>query len=316
MILSVFLFLAGVFLLLGGASWFVSGASSLSHRLGIPDIVTGLTVVAIGTSSPELAVNIAAAIKGNASMAIGNIVGSNILNILLILGLTALIRPMRVERASQRAEIPLVVLSGFVVLAMGSDPLFDGATHAVITRSEGLVLLAFFLIFIAYIIYIARSKNEEFPATTSRNLWLDLFKFFVGLGGLILGSRFLVDGAIEIAHFFGISDTVIGLTIVAIGTSAPELATSAVAAWKGNSDIAVGNVIGSNIFNVFLILGLTAVIQPLPADPALLRDFWVNIGVSMLLLISTFTFKRMMIDRIEGGLFILFYLVYIAILLF
>lgn len=316
MILSVFLFLVGVLLLLGGASWFVSGASSLSHRMGIPEIVTGLTVVAIGTSSPELGVNIAAAIKGSAGMAIGNIVGSNILNVLLILGLTALIRPMRVERASQRAEIPLVVLSGFVVLAMGSDQWFDGAAHAVITRSEGLVLLSFFLIFMAYIIYVARSKNEEFPTATARNFWFDLFKFFTGLGGIILGSCFMVDGAVNIAHFFGISDSVIGLTIVALGTSAPELATSAVAAWKGKSDIAVGNVIGSNILNVFLVLGLTAVIQPLPADPALLRDFWVNIGVSLLLLISTFTFKRMMIDRIEGGLFILFYLVYITVLLF
>lgn len=313
MILSVFLFILGVVLLLGGANWFVEGSSSLARRVGIPDIVTGLTVVAIGTSAPELAVNLAAAIKGTAGMAIGNIVGSNILNIFLILGITALIRPMQVERASQRAEIPLVVLSGFVVLAMGSDRWLDGASTSVITRSEGFVLIAFLLIFMAYILYIARSKNETFSTASGRSIWLDLLKFFAGLAGLVVGSRFLVDGAVEIAQFLGISETVIGLTIVALGTSTPELATSAVAAWKGNSDIAVGNVIGSNLFNVFLILGITSIVQPLPAEPALLRDFGVNIAASLLLLLSTFTWGRMRIDRIEGGLFIIFYLIYMVI---
>ena len=315
MILSSFFFISGVLLLLGGASWFVEGASSLSRRLGIPDIVTGLTVVAVGTSAPELAVNVAAAIRGTPGMAIGNIVGSNILNIFLILGITALIRPIRVEKASQRAEIPLVVLSAFVVLAMGSDRWLDGSSTSVITHSEGLVLIAFLLIFMAYILYIARSKNETFSTASGRSIWLDLLKFFAGLAGLVMGSRFLVDGAVAIARFFDVSETVIGLTIVALGTSTPELATSAVAAWKGNSDIAIGNIVGSNILNVFLILGITSIIQPLPAEPTLLRDFLINVVASLLLLLCTFTWGRMRIDRREGGLFVLFYILYIGMLL-
>lgn len=315
MIFPLLLFILGVMLLLGGASWFVDGSSSLSRRVGIPDLITGLTVVAIGTSAPELAVNIAAALKGSAGMAIGNIVGSNILNIFLIMGITALIRPMHVERATQRAEIPLVVLSGFVVLFMGSDRWLDIAPASEISRSEGFVLLAFLTIFLTYIIYVGRSRNEEFQMPVGRSLWLDLLKFFGGLAGLVVGSRLLVDGAVDIAQYLGISETVIGLTIVALGTSTPELATSAVAAWKGNSDIAVGNVIGSNILNVFLILGLTSIIQPLPADDVLLRDFVVNILASMLLLLSTFTFGRMRIDRREGAIFVLLYVVYIYILL-
>lgn len=315
MILPVLFFIFGVLLLLGGASWFVDGASSLARRVGIPDLITGLTVVAIGTSAPELAVNVAAALKGTAGMAIGNIVGSNILNILLIMGITALIRPMHVERATQRAEIPLVVLSGFVILFMGSDHWLDGASHSEISRSEGFVLLAFLTIFLTYIVYVGRSRNEEFQMPLGKSLWLDLLKFFMGLAGLVVGSRLLVDGAVDIAQYLGISETVIGLTIVALGTSTPELATSAVAAWKGNSDIAVGNVIGSNILNVFLILGLTSIIQPLPAEGALLRDFSVNIVASILLLLSTFTFGRMRIDRREGAIFVLLYVVYIYILL-
>lgn len=315
MILPVVLFLLGVMLLLGGASWFVDGASSLARRVGIPDLIAGLTVVAVGTSAPELAVNVAAALKGTAGMAIGNIVGSNILNILLIMGITALIRPMHVERATQRAEIPLVVLSGFVVLFMGSDHWLDAAPRSEISRSEGLVLLVFLMIFLTYIVYVGRSRNEEFQRPIGRSLWLDLFKFFVGLAALILGSRLLVDGAVDIALYLGISETVIGLTIVALGTSTPELATSAVAAWKGNADIAVGNVIGSNILNVFLILGLTSIIQPLPAEGALLRDFSVNIVASILLLLSTFTFGRMRIDRREGAIFVLLYGIYIYVLL-
>ncbi len=316
MLISVIYFLIGVVFLLVGASWFVEGVSSLSRRLGIPDIVAGLTVVALGTSAPELAVNVSAAFKGSTGMAVGNVIGSNILNILLILGITSLICPIHVTKTSQRVEIPLVVLSGFVVLVMGSDRWVDGVSASIITRSEGIVLLGFLLIFMAYINYVAHSKNETFPLAQSNILWKDFMRFFVGLAGLIFGSRFLVDGAVDIAQYMGISQTVIGLSIVALGTSTPELATSVVASWKGKSDIALGNVLGSNILNVFFILGLTAIIQPLPAEPALLRDFWVNISVSVLLLISTFTFRRMTIDRIEGVLYTAFYILYVIFLLF
>lgn len=313
MLLTYVLFVIGFGLLLKGADWLVDGASSLAKRLGISTLVIGLTVVAFGTSTPELVVNLLASLRGNTDIAIGNIVGSNIANILLILGASAIIFPLTVTRGTVWKEIPLALLAVLAVAIMSNDALFDQAPFSMLGRGDGLVLLGFFIVFLYYIWSISKDGGQtgrvkDYPLTTSS--WL----IVGGLAGLIVGGKWVVDGATTLARAMGVSEALVGLTIVAVGTSLPELATSMVAAYKKNSDIAVGNIVGSNIFNIFWILGLSAVIRPLPFSPALNIDILVVVLTTLLLFASMFIGQRRCLERWQGGVFILLYAFYIAYL--
>lgn len=312
---SAIFFFAGFFLLIKGADWLVSGASSLASRLGVSALVIGLTIVAFGTSAPELVVNLFASVQGNTDIAIGNIIGSNIANILLILGIAATIYPLTVQKGTVWREIPFALLAVMVVGVMANDVFFDGDVVSSITRIDGLVLIAFFTIFLYYIFGISKPADSE---SKDRVEVVSLVKSFAlilgGLIGLVVGGKWIVDGAVLFATHMGVSETLIGLTIVAIGTSLPELATSAVAAYKRNVDIAVGNVVGSNIFNIFWILGISAIISPLPFSPQLSADVWVVIGATVLLFFALFVGKRHTVERWQGLLFVAAYLGYVGYL--
>ena len=255
--LPYLLLILGFVVLIIGADYLVKGASSVAKRLNISDLIIGLTVVSFGTSAPELAVNIMAASGGSPGMAIGNVVGSNIFNLLVIVGIAAMIRPIGIQRSLVKIEIPYAILAAFVLIAVAGDQ-FLGEDSGVISRSDGVILLLFFAIFIYYIFLSARNGqiNPEDAPKEEKTYTLPLSLLFVagGLAALIFGGDLIVDNATELARGWGMSETVIGLTIVAAGTSLPELATSVMAAYRGNSEIAIGNVVGSNIFNIFFIL--------------------------------------------------------------
>lgn len=281
MLLQLCVFIAGMILLIKGADWLVEGASSLARRIGTSDLVIGLTIVSFGTSSPELIVNIIASIQGSADIAIGNIVGSNISNTLLILGVTAIIAPLAVQRSTVLKEIPFCFLAASVLFLLANDMLLNGHHINGLSQSDGYVLLAFFVIFLYYTFGMKRIENGHTKATKS--VFLAVFLILIGLGGLLGGGKLAVDAAIKIAQIFGLSEALIGLTVVAIGTSLPELAASAVAAHKGKADIAVGNIIGSNIFNILWILGISAAIKPIPFQHALNIDLIVVAASTLLL---------------------------------
>ena len=308
------LLLIGFGLLIKGADWLVEGASSLAKRLGISTLVIGLTVVAFGTSMPELIVNMLASIKGNTDIAIGNIVGSNIANILLILGISAIIYPLVVTRGTVWKEIPLALLAMIAVAILANDALIDNYSFSTLGRGDGLVLMAFFIIFLYYIWGISRQESTNRTEVKERSLFTTVIMVTTGLIMLLLGGKWVVDGAVMLAASLGVSQALIGLTIVAVGTSLPELATSAVAAYKKNSDIAVGNIVGSNIFNVFWILGLSAIIRPLPFSPALNTDIVIGVLVTLLLFAAMFVGQRRKLDRWQGAVFVALYVFYICYL--
>ncbi|OHD12063.1 MAG: sodium:proton exchanger [Spirochaetes bacterium GWB1_48_6] len=297
--------------LIYGADWLVEGGSSLAKRFNVPILVIGLTIVAFGTSAPELVVNIFSATSGSTDLAVGNILGSNIFNILLILGVSALIYPLKIKNSTTWIEIPLALLSGIVVFLLLNDTLIDQAPWSGLGRVDGLILLGFFIIFLAYTGTLALKGNpEESLQIKNRGLGLSLGMVGLGLVLLVFGGKLIVDGATSVARGFGLSERLIGLTIVAAGTSLPELATSAVAAFKKNTDIAVGNIVGSNLFNAFFVLGSTAVISPLKLNPLSNLDLVVNILATLLLIIFVFSPRGRSINRIEGGIFVALYLVY------
>jgi len=306
--------IGGLFCLVKGADWLVDGASSLAKRLGIAPIVIGLTVVAFGTSAPELVVNIVASFQGNTDIAIGNIIGSNIANVLLILGVSGLIYPLAVKRGTTWKEIPLALLAVVLVWIMVNDHLMVGRSLNGLDRIDGLVLLSFFIIFFYYTFGIRKAGDGETDAIVSRTMFLSWSLIFAGLAGLVVGGKLSVDGATAIAKSLGISDRIIALTVVAIGTSLPELLTSAVAAYKKQADIAVGNVVGSNIFNVFWVLGLSSVLRPLPFSAANSVDVFVAIGATFLLFLTMFIGKRHHLERWQGGAFLGLYIGYIGFL--
>lgn len=315
-ILIYSLFLLGFVFLIKGADFLVKGASAIARRFNISDLVIGLTVVAFGTSTPELFVNILASAQGNTDIAIGNVLGSNIANVFLILGVSALIFPLSVSKGTVWKEIPFGLLAAIVLGLMINDRMIDGGRSSVLTRIDGLVLLAFFTIFIYYTFSIAleiEGMDELVPAKTV-GLAKSILLVLIGLVGLSLGGKWIVDGAVTIARSFGMSESLVGLTIVAIGTSLPELATSAMAAYKKNVEIAVGNVVGSNIFNIFLVLGISSTIKPLPFKEKNNLDIGVVILSSLLLFLFMFTGKRRSLDRWEGVVFVLLYIGYIAYL--
>lgn len=310
------LFFVGFALLIKGADLLVDGASSVANRMGVSALVVGLTIVAFGTSAPELVVNILASIQGNTDIAIGNIAGSNIVNILLILGIASVIYPLAVQRGTVWKEIPFALLAIVVVTVMASDAFIDGSASSVLSRIDGLVLISFFVIFLYYIFGVAKeSANQSVSEEVKRYTWTKSTLMVVGgIAGLVLGGKWIVDGAVSFASSLGVSEALIGLTIVAIGTSLPELATSAVAAYRKNVDIAVGNVVGSNIFNVFWILGVSAVIQPLPLSPVFTTDLLVTIFATVLLFLALFVGRRHILERWQGVVMIGLYIVYILYL--
>jgi len=317
--LHSFLFVIGFVFLIKGADWLVSGASSLANRLGVSALVIGLTIVAFGTSAPELTVNLLASFQGNTDIAIGNIIGSNIANILLILGISAIIFPLAVQRGTVWREIPFAILAVLVVTIMANDIFIDGSASSALSRIDGLVLLSFFAIFLYYIFSIAKQPANETEAETEIKQYTtrkSILMILGGLVGLVVGGKWIVDGAVMFATQLGISEALIGLTVVAVGTSLPELATSAVAAYKKNVDIAIGNVIGSNIFNIFWILGISASITPLPFSPALGLDLGVVTVVTLLLFLALFVGKRHTLERWQGWLFVVLYISYTVFLVF
>lgn len=310
------LLLIGLAMLTKGADWLVEGASSLARRLGVSDLVVGLTVVAFGTSAPELLVNVLSSAGDHSQIALGNVLGSNIFNILFILGVCGLIRPLQIIESTVWKEIPLSFLAALLVGITANDAAVDGTAANVLGRIDGLVLLSFFLIFLFYVIESARNDRASASNLNETGESLPTGKTAVyvlaGLLALGLGAQWMVQGAVEMARGWGVSETLIGLTIVSAGTSLPELATSLAAAKKGNADIAVGNVVGSNIFNIFFILGLSATIRPLPLGPGANADIAVAALASLLLFAAAFTGRRKRLDRWEGGLLVACFAAYLV----
>jgi len=315
MILSLLFLVAGLAVVIVGANILVSGSSSIAKRLKISDMVIGLTIVSIGTSTPELAISVISAINGNTDIAVGNILGSNIANILLILGISAMVYPLTVQKNTQYKEIPLVVLAILLIGVTGNDIWFDGGPINVISRADGVVYLFFFIIFMYYTFQIAGAEDVGDEAIVPQPLWKSLMYIVLGVAGLYFGGKYFVEGAVTIARYLGMSDSLIGLTIVAVGTSIPELATSVVAAYKKNSDIAVGNIVGSNIINVFMILGITATIRPLPLSATTNVDITVALYASVLLFLATFVLHARKVTRAEGVIFTVSYLAYLVYLI-
>lgn len=313
--LPYILFFAGFVLLIKGADWLVTGASSLAYKFGISSLVVGLTIVAFGTSAPELIVSLMASISGSTDIAIGNVTGSNIANILLILGVSALIYPLTVQKSTVWKEIPFALLATLVLILLANDQIIDMASASMISRIDGYILIAFFVLFLYYIFSVAFQGTEtkkEIPDSSFAPLRVSM-QIVGGMAGLVVGGKWIVDGAVLFASSLGVSESLVGLTIVAVGTSLPELATSAVAAYKKNVDIAVGNIIGSNIFNIFWILGLSAVVTPLPfAANANNSDMLVAIGATVLLFFALFIGKKHTLEKWQGGVFVLLYVLYIG----
>ncbi|MCS6968305.1 MAG: calcium/sodium antiporter [Cytophagales bacterium] len=310
------LFVIGIFLLILGASWLVDGASSLAKRLNVRDIVIGLTVVALGTSAPEMIVNLTAGIRGATDMAVGNALGSNIFNAMVILGLSAAMYPIKVKRNTVWKEIPLNVLAALVIWFVADDVFFGNAEKPVISRSDGLILLCFFCIFMYYVSDVAKNERAIGEPIPVMPLYKSIAYIMLGIVGLMVGGNWIVEGGVAMARAFQVSEAVIGLTIISAGTSLPELATSTVAAYKKNSDIAIGNVVGSNIINIFLILGVNAVVTPLPFNPSMHTELFINIATAIALFVFLFTGKGRQIDRWEGIALFVVYLIYISLLIY
>lgn len=316
--INILFLIGGLLLILLGANGLTDGAASVAKRFNIPSIVIGLTIVAFGTSAPELTVSVSSALKGSADLAIGNVVGSNVFNTLMIVGCTALFAPIAVTRNTLIKEIPLCILSAIVLFICANDILLDGSSENVISITDGWVLLCFFAIFLSYTFAIATGGNqaEEGEEIVQMPIWKSVLYIAGGLAGLIIGGNFFVDGASGIARNLGVSESVIGLTLVAGGTSLPELATSIVAALKKNPEIAIGNVIGSNLFNIFFVLGCSASITPLHLAGINNIDLLTLIGASLLLWLVGVFFGKRTITRIEGSLMVLCYVAYTVFLIY
>ena len=306
MLMELVLLVVGFVMLIKGADIFVEGAAGIAAKFGIPQLVIGLTIVAMGTSAPEAAVSITAAVKGTADITIGNVVGSNSMNILVILGLTAVIVAVAVQTSTVRYEIPFVILVSAVLLVMGA---LDGT----IGRIDGVILWVLFIIYFIYLFLMAKHGKEEEEARTEAPVWKLLLFVVLGMALIVIGADVSVDAASEIARVIGLSERFIGLTIVAFGTSLPELCTSVVAATKGKADLAIGNIVGSNIFNILFVVGTTALIIPVPFNPAFVIDSAVAIGAAVLLWICVLPKKRL--TRPGGVLMLAGYVGYFAYLM-
>lgn len=314
--MSYILLLVGFILLIKGADIFVSGSSAIAKALKIPTLIIGLTIVAFGTSAPEAAVSITAAIKGNNDMAIANVVGSNIFNLLGVVGVAAMIKPIKVQKSTILKEFPFALLGTVVLLILAHDTKFQGYSTNSLTRADGLMLLALFSIFMYYLIEMAITSKEEMDldeAEEKTSMGKSILLSILGVVGIIIGSQIVVDSATNIAVSWGMSQNLVGLTIVSIGTSLPEFVTSVVAARKGESDIAIGNVVGSNIFNIFFVLGISSTIHQIQVHPIVFIDMLAMIFVTLIIYILATT-KRT-INRGEGICAILLYAAYMAFII-
>ncbi len=315
--LIYFLFVLGFIFLIKGADLLVDGATSIGKKLNISSIIIGLTIVSFGTSLPELLVNLIASYNNTPDIGVGNVLGSNVANILLILGIAALINPLPITKNTYFIEVPFSLTATLLVGFLANASLFNKAEDLAISRADGLVLLFFFFLFMGYVYIVSKQKKSEFndedykEMATSRSIILIL----IGMVGLYFGGQWVVDGAVAMARTFGMSETFIGLTIIAIGTSLPELVTSAVAAFKKDTDIAVGNVVGSNIFNLLWILGLSASIKSIPYDAISNSDIFMIIASSTALILAVVIGKRPVISRWEGFFFLIAYIWYIVFLI-
>lgn len=306
--IAIALLIVGFVMLTKGADWFVDGSSALAFRLGIPQLVIGLTIVAMGTSAPEAAVSITSALKGNEGITVGNVVGSNIMNILLILGIASVIVPLAVQKSTRMIEIPYMIA---ITVLFG----VLGYTGEMVTRVEGGILWIAFLIYLGYLLWMAKKgKEDNEPDEKQKSLPVQLLMILVGLVCIVLGSDFVVDGATEIAEMIGISERIIGLTIVAFGTSLPELVTSIAAARRGNADIAIGNIVGSNVFNILFVAGTSALISPVVFESKFVLDTAVATATAVLLLVCVCN-KEGKLKRSGGIIMLLAYAAYFVKLL-
>lgn len=322
--MDIFLLILGLALILGGANFLTDGSAALAQRFRVPEFIVGLTIVAVGTSTPELVVSVLSAAAGNSDVAIGNIVGSNIFNVFLILGVCALIAPLPLTGGNIRRDLPFLTAVSVLLLLLTSDRLLGLGEVDAIGHIDGIVML---LLYIALIRYTIRTERRTAALATqatqttqtekpqrSKSLWLIVVMIGGGLAGLIFGGELFLDSATAIARALGVSESVIAITLVAGGTSLPELASSVVSLLKGKSEMALGNVIGSNIANILLILGLSATIHPLTLGGITRIDLLTVLLSSVLLFVTAFTFRRKAVDRWEGAIFLVIYALYIGYL--
>lgn len=308
MFVSLLLIFVGFLGLIFGANWLVDGSSALAKKHNIPDLVIGLTIVAFGTSAPELVVNSIASLNGLSDIVLANVIGSNNFNLFIILGIAGLVYPITVQSSTAWREIPVSLLITILLFVLANN--FFITQNLIISRFDGFILLVFFFCFLYYMFKQMKGDTSEvvlYEQKSNKKIWSLILMGFVGL---IIGGKLVVDNSIEIATDLGISQKIIGLTIIAAGTSLPELVTSLVAAFKKNSDIAIGNVIGSNIFNILLIISVSSFINPIKYNPVFNQDFAILIGGTIFLIIAMFTGKRKKLDRWEAFILLSFYLIY------
>ena len=317
MTIFVLLSIVGLALILFGANYLTDGAVALAKKLNVPEIVIGLTIVAIGTSMPELVVSVLSALNGQYDLSVGNVVGSNIFNVFVILGIVAMIKPVPLSRGNIVRDLPMCLLSSIVLWAACSTNVLDGTDINIVSRSNGVIMIALFVGFIYMTLLGARNEApaEEEEHSKPTPLWLAAIMIVGGLAGLIYGGELFINNITGIARALNISESVISITIVAAGTSMPELATSVVAMIKGRKGIALGNVVGSNISNVFLVLGVSSTIHPLTLSGIGQIDLMMVMLASILMMLSAWTFGRHRIDRVEGGFFVACYIAYMIWLL-
>lgn len=315
MILPIFFVAIGIAILVKWADYLVSGSASIAKKLGISSLVIGLTVVAFGTSLPELTVSVFASLQGKSDITLGNVVGSNIANILLILGITSVLSLLPVKHSTAWKEIPFSLLAILAIGFLWADVFFGQGSTNIISQWDGVILIFFFIIFLYYVANISKIEENDDTGITKYSNWVSSLMILGGLAGLMIGGKMFVDGAVDIAKYFGMSERIIGLTIVAIGTSMPELVTSIVAARKGQNDIAVGNIVGSNIFNIFWILGFSAIINPVTLGTNSFIDIAMCVIATVGLFLALFIGQKNKLERWQGVLFIMVYSGYVVYLI-
>lgn len=309
MLLLILLIIVGFLLLIKGADWMVNGASALAKKNNISDLAIGLTIVAFGTSAPEMVVNIIASFENHSDIVFGNVIGSNNFNLFMVLGIVGLIFPITVQSTTVWKEIPISFVAVLVLFILTNDFLLQESN--ILSRVDGAIL---FVLFCLFLFYVYKQLKNDIPKTTTSKENLSNIKIWgfivIGLTGLIIGGKLVVNSAIEIATEFGISEKIIGLTIVAAGTSLPELVTSVVAAFKKNSDIAIGNIIGSNIFNIFFILSLSAFVNPIEYSIDFNNDIYLLGAGTLFLFVAMFTGRKKKLDRWEAGILLVAFIIY------